>query len=404
MTGIINEQLAVNPEIKKKQNTGNIDVNEPETCVSPVYSLPDEDKLYTQAILACKENVINNIESHSSTQICDKGCFNNNELQIVDLCSDEEDNRFNIGTVDVDVHRAMSSLSIIDIQDQLEMDESQSVLEHFNHVIQPNQTSNTKETKINSIVQNAITKVMNRAEVAQQSLNIRDNFNQNKTQSGTLHNTNVQEKTISLTQNMKNYTLKEKNIIKLNEEVTKPTILKTVKCTPPLSNKSAQAITQISKENVAVDLNAKKPCKKRDDKNKSKEIKTVRRKRKTKQDGDSTQNGNNKLKKSNMGGTKIYNRELKSQNENYKVNISTGINTEIFNNKVSTNVNKKLIQTAIPNIYNKKIEDDLSWVEDIRYVREITTNEFDPEFANVEDSFWDNLNFPNEWDDQDFSY
>lgn len=400
MTGIINEQLALNSETTKKQNNGNMDVNEPQTCVSPVYSLPDEDKFYTQPILACKENFINNIETHSSSQIVNK--VNSKELQIVDLCSDEEDNRFNFN-VDVEMHRAMSNLSMTD-NEVSKLDESQSVLENFYHVIQPIKTNSTKGMKVDNIVQNAtITKVTNRTEVTeQQSQNILDNFNQNKIQSDILQNTNngTQEKAISMIQNKKKYTLKEQNatnIPKLND-VAKLTITKTVQCLPPLINKNNQ-------ENDAIDLNAKKLVKKRNNKNKSKEIKAIRRRKKT-EDGDSTQKSINKPKKSNISRTKIgaiNNREeLKSQNDNYNDNIRTGINTAKFKNNNSTNVNTKT-QKAIPKIYNKKIEDDLSWVENVRYVREITTNEFDPKLANIEDFFWDNLTFPIEWNDQDFN-
>lgn len=406
MTGIINEQLTLNPEITIKQNTGNITVNEPQTCVSPVYSLPDEDRLFTQAALACKENFINNVESHSSTQNVDKGYFNDNKklqtpVEIVDLCSDEEDNRFNISTIDVEVHRAMSDLSIIDTEGQPEIGESQSVLENFEHVTLPIKTSNIKEMKVDSIVHNAtITKNVNGTEVTEkQSHNILDKFNQTKTHSDILLNINyrAQEKAISVIPNMKKHILEEQNV---TSEVTKSTIIKTIKCTPQLLNKSTREITQIAKEIVAINVNAKKPRKKRNDKNKSKDIKVARRKKKAKQDGDSTQNGTNELKKSNIGRTKvdlINNREkIKNKNDI----IPTEINTKKkYNNNNLANLNTNVIKTTTPKIYNKEIVDDLSWVENIRYVREIATNEFDP----VEDSFWECVTFPSEWNDLEFN-
>lgn len=422
MTGIINEQRTLNPETTNEQNTGHVDENKTQTCLSPVYSLPDEDKLFTQTALACKENFINNIQSHSPRQNVDKGCFNDSvevqiPVKIVDLYSDEEDNRVNIGTVDVDVHRSMSNLSLTDTEGQTEIDESQSVLRNFEHVTQPIKTSSKKGTKVNSKVHNGtITKVMNHTETKQQPQNILDNFSQNKTQPDNiihqevkshtiLQNTsnNAKVKAISLMQNMTKYKLKGQNVTNISKsnEVTKTAKIKTVECTPLLHNKSAKEIIQIRKENVANDLNAKKLCKKRKDKNKSNEIKAVRHKRKTIKESDRTKNGTNKLKKSNICKRKVdvinNRKELKSKNEK-----ATAINTEKFNNN-SINANSKIITTTIPKIYNKKIEDDLSFVENIRYVRQITANEFDLKFTNIEKSFWDNLTFPSKWNDQDFN-
>lgn len=74
-----------------------------------------------------------------------------------------------------------------------------------------------------------------------------------------------------------------------------------------------------------------------------------------------------------------------------------------------TNVKKKLLQAPSPNVhrtienlYNKDVENDLSWIENIRYVRESRSDEFDPKLSYLNDSFWHNFELPGDWDDQDF--
>uniref|UniRef100_A0A2A4JH36 Uncharacterized protein n=1 Tax=Heliothis virescens TaxID=7102 RepID=A0A2A4JH36_HELVI len=54
-------------------------------------------------------------------------------------------------------------------------------------------------------------------------------------------------------------------------------------------------------------------------------------------------------------------------------------------------------------IYNRNVENDLSWVENIRYVREIRQDENDTKLI-IEDSFWDNYYLPNNWNETDFLY
>ncbi|CAH1645840.1 unnamed protein product [Spodoptera littoralis] len=53
-------------------------------------------------------------------------------------------------------------------------------------------------------------------------------------------------------------------------------------------------------------------------------------------------------------------------------------------------------------IYNKNVIDDLSWIEDIRYVREIAAEENDCKLQ-LEDDFWDNYYLPANWSDNEFS-
>ncbi|KAG7307387.1 hypothetical protein JYU34_007574 [Plutella xylostella] len=47
------------------------------------------------------------------------------------------------------------------------------------------------------------------------------------------------------------------------------------------------------------------------------------------------------------------------------------------------------------------IETDLSWIENIKYVRQVSNDEYIPS-ANISHSFWNNCDFPPDWDDTDF--
>lgn len=47
------------------------------------------------------------------------------------------------------------------------------------------------------------------------------------------------------------------------------------------------------------------------------------------------------------------------------------------------------------------IETDLSWIENIKYVRQVSNDEYISS-ANISDSFWNNCDFPPDWDDNDF--
>lgn len=53
-------------------------------------------------------------------------------------------------------------------------------------------------------------------------------------------------------------------------------------------------------------------------------------------------------------------------------------------------------------IYNKNVIDDLSWIENIRYIREIDASENDCKLQ-LEDDFWDNYYLPANWNDNEFA-
>lgn len=56
-----------------------------------------------------------------------------------------------------------------------------------------------------------------------------------------------------------------------------------------------------------------------------------------------------------------------------------------------------------PDTQLKPIETDLSWIEGIKFVREVHPEEYTT-FEGLTESFWNNCEFPPDWDDGDFSY
>lgn len=56
----------------------------------------------------------------------------------------------------------------------------------------------------------------------------------------------------------------------------------------------------------------------------------------------------------------------------------------------------------MPNIYSSVVINDLSWIEKIRFVREIPIEEY--ESFTVEEEFWENYDLPGQWNEEDFNY
>lgn len=73
-------------------------------------------------------------------------------------------------------------------------------------------------------------------------------------------------------------------------------------------------------------------------------------------------------------------------------------------NKISYRTPKPLNEnsnfTNVP-IYNTNVENDLSWLENIRFVREIRDDEKDTKL-NFDESFWDNYHLPVNWNENEF--
>lgn len=62
--------------------------------------------------------------------------------------------------------------------------------------------------------------------------------------------------------------------------------------------------------------------------------------------------------------------------------------------------NKGKDRQIVP-IHNKAVANDLSWIENIRFVREIPSEEYE---SFIQEAFWENYTLPDDWNDNDFNY
>ncbi|XP_063359902.1 probable serine/threonine-protein kinase DDB_G0283337 [Cydia amplana] len=94
------------------------------------------------------------------------------------------------------------------------------------------------------------------------------------------------------------------------------------------------------------------------------------------------------------------NKELKGDNAVNSKHVSIHYSGKESNPKT---VEKPKKNKKVNEIYNENVENDLSWVENLRFVREISPNEYDPALTLLQDNFWDNFQLPGTWDDLDFN-
>ncbi|KAJ8725926.1 hypothetical protein PYW08_004109 [Mythimna loreyi] len=243
--------------------------------LSPVYSIPEEDR-------------------SRLTQIAERA---NENIEIIDLSNIDDDddsmlNETNNATagytvskeaVDVDIHRDMSSLSLRDLREPLDIEMS---------------------TETNS------------------SQSILNNF----------------EGVEQMEQNTRNITSQRTVADKFVDNVTET----------PLLNNRPISTTGVIKENTATTKKKRGPKKK-----------------------------------------------LKDEKKEIKQKKKTASRAPKTNNEKTTTKNK-----IIP-IYNKNVVDDLSWIENIRYVREIRADENDSKL-HLDESFWDNFYLPANWTENEF--
>lgn len=106
---------------------------------------------------------------------------------------------------------------------------------------------------------------------------------------------------------------------------------------------------------------------------------------------------------------------IKSSNKRFSTGQEAVNNIEMKtdSNKVQTSGTQNssnTVQIAEQNITtmnrtkNVCLEDDLSWVENLTYVREIHLEEYDPVLKPNSESFWDNCELPYNWDDREFEW
>lgn len=100
-----------------------------------------------------------------------------------------------------------------------------------------------------------------------------------------------------------------------------------------------------------------------------------------------TQNDSTTIKKKRSRKKKVVNeKEIKPKNK------------KVYRRASKSN---KSVKTETIPIYNENVINDLSWVENIRFVREIQVDENDPKL-HLEDSFWDNYHLPANWSENEF--
>ncbi|XP_047020935.1 uncharacterized protein LOC124630936 [Helicoverpa zea] len=384
---------------------------------SPVYSMPDEDRTYlTQPV----EGGINVTEP-------------NNDVEIIDLVdSDDEGNheadnataessRLN---VEVDLHRGMSSLSLKDTEQldtTVDINCSQSILNNFEGVVNEIHLEKTTVPSDVMVNINAKAKAVDfirtdkevflhnyKTPIVEQrhtdNLKIMDHLTKTSnatkthyTPESTLTVITNQPKIIKTTTNV----LTMNPIEKYNNNTSATDISDTQRQTWYDSNKTCSinnfgqaSETQlthafervgqkiISTAQNVLDLNTGVP------------INTYRGIDNTRQSNTpetliNKENSEN-VKKKRCPRKKVTNEvEVKPKNRRGPKPKE--------HSKIGSKKNK-----SVP-IYNKNVENDLSWVENIRYVREIKEDENETQL-NIEESFWCNYYLPNNWNDNDFLY
>lgn len=415
---------------------------------SPVYSLPDEDR--TQIAETYTNNKLNDAGNYNMqydrTQmpnIKQPVTDDNRASEIIDLCGDDDDQEKatkvlnkTLGSIitteinaDVNIHNALSNLSIRDmsITDErmdTDIECSQSILNNYDETnnVQRNNTSISVNVAGNMPINN----VKGEHERIQQKETSKMPY-----QTTVITNPSKTVKPLAINLNTPN--IRKDNGYNVNH----PLIEKVSKAINNLFSNAEKPITDQNKSQtiVASPINnvisvVQKECtvaKNNNNNINDKEnslaiaegLSTVAKILK-----DKTSNKNKKVKPPVAVKKKRAPRKKKSTEAQVKENRK--LNTEIFigpsfnyqkNNKTIETVpikkyNRKKIncpnslnheELPIP-IYNKNVVHDLSWLESIRYVREIGEDEYDRELANLTDDFWDNCLLPPSFDERDFEF
>lgn len=93
------------------------------------------------------------------------------------------------------------------------------------------------------------------------------------------------------------------------------------------------------------------------------------------------------------------------QNQTSGMQNTTPTNMHLFPPTSLTNIPTKPRVNVTLSALNTpcKLIEDLSWVENIKYIREIQIEEYSP-LNGLSESFWNNCEFPADWDDGQFSF
>ncbi|XP_038215261.1 putative mediator of RNA polymerase II transcription subunit 24 [Zerene cesonia] len=85
------------------------------------------------------------------------------------------------------------------------------------------------------------------------------------------------------------------------------------------------------------------------------------------------------------------------KNKRKKNDLNT-VNLPAFKN--STTITPKKPNILNSNKKSKQTKTHLTWIENIKYVREVSVDEYDPKLRELSESFWHNCVFPSDWENE----
>ncbi|CAG4913036.1 unnamed protein product [Colias eurytheme] len=88
------------------------------------------------------------------------------------------------------------------------------------------------------------------------------------------------------------------------------------------------------------------------------------------------------------------------ENNKRKKNSSNNINLSTCKKITTTNISPKKPNALYCNKKTKQTKTDLSWIDNIKYVREVNVDEYDPKLKDLSESFWNNCIFPSDWENE----
>ena len=418
--------------------------------ISPVYSIPDEDRTLTQIAEA---NPINGMVANEDVEIIDLSNIDDDDDSIHnDTNASNTDSAGSRITVEVDIHRGMSSLSLRDAVDPLEktsidVNYSQSILNNF----EGNNVEQMQPNKMHAISQEAVVSgvmgnVANKGKTIQNDGNTAFGKIPNKNITiVTESNKSVESSTApnkptvsaSTNTNRKNITVQNKEPLK--EIYTDKNLIMSPNQKQNLNTNSSQVFYSATNEMPVTQrqtwYDSNRTCTVKDSNKITrpaqifKVVNPVTIQNKT----NFTVNTPNTFKstrKENQPKKAIENSRAPFHNNSPFNNTQASVVPEIATtmkkkrgprkkkakdeketkpknkrvyrgpNSYKENIAVKETNKIIP-IYNENVINDLSWIENIRYVREIKVDENDSKL-NLEDSFWDNYYLPTNWSENEF--
>ncbi|XP_047988488.1 uncharacterized protein LOC125228082 [Leguminivora glycinivorella] len=342
---------------------------------SPVYSLPDEDRNI--------DSEQNNIEDLNITNVTDDDVINK-EMDITNAANDDA------------THKDKDSNEQINTANKSQVRHSTYAKSNDGNIDVIDITNDTDEEDIQGECNEQLVSI-ERVNTGMSTMTLQDNVGSEIQ----CDDNNCSQSILDNYDNdVTNETSKEKDIHKVKMVVqdeinattrTTSNIDKDYQINTPLSgitsNKIADPKLMISQSKTAVDVTMK-PTEFKGDTDKGKKV---------------TNKNDNKLKK----------RRTKKNKES-KVDSVTQTCLDItmsskrvvdYNGKEKNpkNIKKPKKHEKVHEIYNENVENDLSWVENLRYVREISPSEYDPGLNILQDNFWNNFQLPGTWDDLDFN-